>query len=298
MSLVAACSLMACSNNAKTGTTENAPAAETTEPAAQTEKTTDATETQAVQGASEGDSQENTFENGILTLNGVRYDFALVKGGTFTMGASPEVKDAEDCEKPAHEVTIGYNYYIGKTEVTVALWKAVTGNYPAGLDENDLNKPVDNVSQADLESFFEDLGAIVGNIFFIPTEEEWEFAARGGNNSKHYIYSGSNTLSDVAWNEEGNIVYHGYDVATKKPNELGIYDMSGNVAECCSDWWGTYSSDAQTDPAGPSSSKDDYPSRAVRGGNFDEDYCRITYRSGVDEGEIDTPVGFRLVISE
>ena len=288
MSLVAACSLMACANNAKTGATENAPAAETAEPAAQTEKTADATEPQAEQGASEGDSQENTFENGILTLNGVRYDFALVKGGTFTMGASPDVKDAEDCEKPAHEVTIGYNYYIGKTEVTVALWKAVTGNYPAGLDENDLNKPVDNVSQADLESFFEDLGAMVGNIFFIPTEEEWEFAARGGNNSKHYIYSGSNTLSDVAWNEEGNIVYHGYDVTTKKPNELGIYDMSGNLAEWCTYW----------------KNENDH-GYVLRGGNCTsrEAYCRVSYREDAPEAyvfEDRTPalIGFRLRCSE
>ncbi len=218
--LLVACGFMACANstNAKNAAGDDAAA---------TGKATVEAEAQAPQDG------ETSFENGVLTVNGVRYEFVLVKGGTFTMGASPEVKDAEDCEKPAREVTIDHDYYIGKTEVTVGFWKAVTGEYPEGFDEEDANKPVDNVSMDDIVDFCEYLQFNFGPIFSTPTAEEWEYAARGGNKSKHYIYSGSNTLSDVAWNEEGNIVGHGYDVATKKPNELGLYDMSGNVAEWC-----------------------------------------------------------------
>ena len=236
-----------------------------------------------------------TLEDGAVTVKGVRYEFAFVERGTFTMGATSEMKDADACEKPAHDFTFDYDYYMGKTEVTVGFWKAVTGNYPPGQEgEQDLNKPVDNVSLEECQSFIEDLNALlVAPIFRPPNETEWEYAARGGNKSKHYIYSGSNTLEEVAWNEEGNIVASGYDVATKKPNELGIYDMSGNVCEWVSDGWADDYKSAPT--------YDGYG--VIRGGNCTSSdfYCRVSARikEHTSEKALDrySPLhGFRLVV--
>ncbi len=273
--LLAACGLIALTNITKANSV--------TADSKTVDARTSATEVQTKQKALDNNNDKVSFENGVLTVNGVSYEFVLVKGGTFTMGASPEVKDAEECEKPAHKVTIDYNYYIGKTEVTVAFWKAVTGKYPEGFGKKDANKPVDNVSQDDLLDFFEYLQFNFGPIFTLPSNEEWEYAARGGNKSKHYIYSGSNTLTDVAWNEEGNIVGHAYDVATKKPNELGIYDMSGNVWEWCN------------------MGEED----VLRGGNINcyEGYCRVSYyeKAPSDDAFKDrypAMIGFRLCINE
>ena len=268
--LLIACGFLACANstNAKNAAGDNTAA---------TEETTVKTEAQAPQ------DDETSFVDGVLTVNGVRYEFVLVEGGTFTMGASPEVEDAEDCEKPAREVTIDHDYYIGKTEVTVGFWKAVTGEYPEGFGAEDANKPVDNVSMDDVLDFLEYLQFNFGPIFTAPSSEEWEYAARGGNKSKHYIYSGSNTLADVAWNEEGNIVGHAYDVATKKPNELGIYDMSGNVSEWCH--------------AGVEKEE-------LRGGNCTsrEAYCRVSYRQEAPDDlafkdRYPALIGFRLSVN-
>lgn len=205
--------------------------------------------------------------------NGVSFDMVEVEGGTFRMGATSEQgSDAYDWEKPVHSVTLS-GYYIGKTEVTQELWQAVMGSNPSCFEGDDL--PVEQVSWDDCQEFIRKLNALTGQNFRLPTEAEWEFACRGGNNSRGYKYSGSNYIDNVAW-YDGNSGDKTHPVATKLPNELGIYDMSGNVWEWCSDWWGDYSSGAQTNPKGPY----DGSYRVQRGGgwNISAGYCRSSFR--------------------
>ncbi len=225
-----------------------------------------------------------------FTVNGVSFRMVKVAGGTFQMGATSEQgSDAYDSEKPVHNVTL-YDYYIGETEVTQELWYAVMGKRPTsdgdqwssswGLGDN---YPAYNVSWNDCQTFITRLNQLTGQQFRLPTEAEWEFAARGGKNSLGYKYAGSNTISDVAWYFD-NIPSHSYGtagygtqpVATKSPNELGLYDMSGNVWEWCQDWYGSYSSSAQTDPVGPSSGSN----RVERGGSWNNNarVCRVAFR--------------------
>ena len=193
-----------------------------------------------------------------------------VEGGTFTMGATSEMTEPFDDEKPTHQVTLS-NYYIGETEVTQALWMAVMGSNPSLFKGDDL--PVECVSWDDCQTFISKLNALTGKRFRLPTEAEWEFAARGGNQSRHTQYSGSSRFDDVAWYEDNSDQTH--PVKTKQPNELGIYDMSGNVWEWCQDWYGSYSSDAQTNPTGASSGS----YRVRRGGGWD-DSPRLCCSSG------------------
>ena len=181
--------------------------------------------------------------------NGVSFEMVEVRGGTFRMGATSEqeVSEAYSKEMSVHSVTLN-SYYIGKTEVTQALWKAVMGSNPSYFKGDNL--PVECVSWNDCQEFIRKLNALTGQDFRLPTEAEWEFACRGGNNSRGYKYSGSNYIDNVAWYgyNSGDKTHH---VATKLPNELGIYDMSGNVSEWCSDWYEKYSSGAQANPKGP-----------------------------------------------
>lgn len=202
-----------------------------------------------------------SYSNGTLTVNGIKYNMVWVDGGTFRMGATPEQdSDAYSDEKPVHSVTLS-SYYIGKTEVTQALWKVVMGNNPSYFKGDNL--PVEDVSWNDCQAFIRKLNSLTGQNFRLPTEAEWEFACRGGNNSRGYKYSGSNYIDNVAWYRD-NSGGKTHSVATKLPNELGIYDMSGNVWEWCSDWKGYYSSGAQIDPKGPY----DGSSRVHRGGSW------------------------------
>ena len=197
--------------------------------------------------------------SGRFTVNGVSFEMVRVEGGTFRMGATAvQEGEAESDEKPVHSVTLS-SYYIGKTEVTQALWQAVMGSNPSRFKGADL--PVECVSWDDCQEFIRKLNALTGQHFRLPTEAEWEFACRGGNNSRGYKYSGSNNLGSVAW-YDGNSGNKTHPVATKSSNELGIYDMSGNVWEWCADWYGDYSSGAQTNPTGPLSGS----SRVRRGG--------------------------------
>ena len=204
---------------------------------------------------------EASYSKGILTVNGIKYNMVRVEGCTFRMGATSEQDcDAYDIEEPVHSVTLS-SYYIGKTEVTQALWKAVMGSNPSKFKGENL--PVENVSWDDCQVFVRKLNSLTGQNFRLPTEAEWEFACRGGNNSLGYKYSGSDNIDNVAW-FDCNSGRKTHFVATKSPNELGIYDMSGNVWEWCSDWYDKYSSGAQANPKGPESGS----GRVSRGGGW------------------------------
>ena len=208
-----------------------------------------------------------------FTVKGVSFKMVGVEGGTFTMGATSEQgSDAYDDEKPAHRVTVS-SFSIGQTEVTQELWEAVMGSNPSYFKGAKL--PVEYVSWNDCQTFITKLNQLTGKKFRLPTEAEWEYAARGGKNSKGYKYAGSNTIDDVAWYTK-NSGDKTHEVATKKPNELGLYDMSGNVLEWCQDWYGSYSSNALTNPTGSSSGS----RRVFRGGSWGSIAwgCRVSYR--------------------
>ena len=224
------------------------------------------------------------------TVNGVSFKMKKVSGGTFQMGATEEQgSDALDDEKPVHSVTLS-DYWIGETEVTQALWQAVMGSNPSHFT-GDSQLPVENVSWNDCQTFIQTLNELTGMSFRLPTEAEWEFAARGGNSSQGYKYAGSNTVGDVAW-YYSNSSSKTHPVATKSPNELGLYDMSGNVWEWCQDWYGSYSSSAQTDPVGPSSGSN----RVLRGGSWNSlaRYCRVAYRNSTTPSDRYFSLGLRL----
>ena len=205
--------------------------------------------------------EDEVGEKRTFTVNGVSFKMIAVKGGTFTMGATSEQTGADSDEAPTHKVTLS-DYYIGETEVTQELWQTVMGSNPSSF-QGDLQCPVDNVNWDKCQTFITKLNALTGETFSLPTEAEWEYAARGGNKAWEYLYSGSNTIDDVAW-YTSNSSSTTHPVRTKQANELGLYDMSGNVSEWCADWYGSYSSSAQTDPVGPSSGS----YRVLRGGSY------------------------------
>ena len=226
-----------------------------------------------------------------LTVNGVIFEMVYVEGGSFDMGATSEQgSDAYDWEKPVHRVTLS-GYYIGRCEVTQELWEAVMGSNPSHF--KGAQNPVESVSWNDCQNFIKKLNSLTGRTFRLPTEAEWEYAARGGNQSLHYKYSGSGNIGNVAWYYD-NSGSSTHAVGTKSPNELGIYDMSGNVWEWCSDWYGGYSAGAQTNPQGPSSGSH----RVLRGGSWDYGArrCRVSYRNSYDPGNSDIFNGLRLVL--
>ena len=226
-------------------------------------------------------------------LNKLIHNMVYVSGGTFTMGATSEQgSDAWGDEKPTHSVTLS-SFYLCKYEVTQALWKAVMGKNPSGFKGNNL--PVENVSWNDCQTFISRLNNLTGKNFRLPTEAEWEYAARGGNRSRGYKYSGSNVLSDVAW-YDGNSGRKTHPVGSKSPNELGLYDIPGNVYEWCSDWKGTYSSSAQTNPTGPSSGS----YRVNRGGSCCSDamICRSSFRGSYSPIYRNNALGLRLALSQ
>ena len=245
----------------------------------------------------------NSDNISIPVKDGISIEMVRVEAGTFTMGATPEMEEPWDDEKPAHQVTLTNNYYIGKYEVTQALWKAVMGKNPSYFKGD--NMPVEQVSWNDCQKFISKLNKITGKTFRLPTEAEWEYAARGGKKSRGYKYSGSNNLSDVAWYDGGETL----SVGLKQPNELGIYDMSGNVWEWCQDLFGKYNSWSQTNPIGPKTvSTVRLPNnrtiiendRIIRGGSFKNDesifHTSFRYKDG-PIGRFNNH-GLRLVLSE
>ena len=234
------------------------------------------------------------------TVGGVSFTMVAVQGGTFTMGATPEQgSDAASSEKPAHQVMLS-GYSIGQTEVTQELWQAVMGSNPSSFIGN-LQCPVEQVSWSDCQTFISKLNQMTGKNFRLPTEAEWEYAARGGNRSQGYKYAGSNTIGDVAWYYDNSYAlgssnpdYGTHIVATKAPNELGLYDMSGNVWEWCQDWYGSYSSDAQTNPTGPASGSN----RVRRGGSWGNYArgCRVSFRFNDTPSYTNFDLGLRLAL--
>ena len=243
-------------------------------------------------------SYTDSYGNKVFNIGNVQFTMVKVDGGTFMMGATSEQgSEIFDSEKPAHKVTLS-SYYIGQTEVTQELWQVVMGKIPSEETKGP-RLPITHATWNDCQTFINKLNSLTGENFKLPTEAQWEFAARGGNKSRGYRYSGSNNLDDVAWysknSPRSNLdepswyrqnpgkPYRIYkNVATKQPNELGLYDMSGNAWEWCYDWQAPYSSSAQTDPIGPSSPANTTPYRIYRGGSLHHEpkFNRVAFRSG------------------
>ena len=261
-------------------------------------------------------------EKQTITVNGVSFKMIKVEGGTFKMGAQSTDPNGENYdseawedEQPVHNVTLD-DYYIGETEVTQELWEAVMGTtieqqrqkaeeylgFDWGLHGQGATYPMYYISWEQCQEFIAKLNQLTGKRFRLPTEAEWEYAARGGNKIRGYKYAGSNTIGEVAWYDAnaydvgaGSPAYGTHPVGTKSPNELGLYDMSGNVWEWCSDWYGEYSSSSQTNPTRPTSGS----FRVIRGGSWDNSaqYCRVADRNGSTPDFRYYFLGFRLVCS-
>ncbi len=241
-------------------------------------------------GSAELQPKDN--EGRTFTVNGVSFRMARVDGGTFNMGCTVEQDaDADAHEAPVHAVTLS-TYLIGQTEVTQELWQAVMGDNPSSFTDDD-QCPVERVTWDMCQEFISRLNELTGQIFRLPTEAEWEFAARGGNKSRGYKYAGGNDLAELAWfTDNSSAATH--PVGTKKANELGLYDMCGNVNEWCADWYGLYPEEAQTNPSGPESGK----SRIYRGGSWQNaaKVCRVTRRNYFAPGAIRNYMGLRLAL--
>lgn len=255
-------------------------------------------------------SEKLPKDNFVEKVNGVSFEMVYVEGGTFQMGSNDS--GTGDDEKPVHSVTLS-DYYIGETEVTQELWEEVMGTtieqQCKKAEENDWglggvgsNNPMYYISWSDCQEFIKKLNQMTGKDFRLPTEAEWEYAARGGNKSRGYKYSGSDDFDDVVWCFDTNAYddverssdFCTHSVGSKLPNELGIYDMSGNVNEWCSDWYGDYSASSQTNPTGPASGSD----RVCRGGGWTSpaQFCRVTLRGGMCPSCRYFYNGFRLAL--
>ncbi len=228
-----------------------------------------------------------------ISVNGI--EFVLVEAGTFLQGAQSEdptlpnyYPDANSNQAPVHSVTISKDYFIGRYELTQEQYENIMGSNPSTFKNP--NNPVEMVDFTATMDFISALNTATGETFRLPTEAEWEYAARGGNRSMGFLYSGSNTVDDVAVYGQGK-TYETSEVGTKAPNELGIYDMSGNVYEWCSDKYGTYPSTPVTDPVGEGSK------RILRGGSaYHSKYSEaVTYRGSNTDSFTRAYLGFRLV---
>ena len=221
-------------------------------------------------------------EKETFTVKGVSFDMVRVDGGTFKMGSNYYEKE--------HEVTLT-DFYIGETEVTQELWQTVMGSNPSNFKGSKL--PVESVSWDECQIFIEKLSLLIGRQFRLPSEAEWEFAAIGGTKSCGYIFSGGKEINKVAW-YKGTSGGNTHPVKTKQPNELGLYDMSGNVWEWCQDWFDSYGSDPQITPTGPSSGSN----RVCRGGSWSTyaNHCHLTNRNFDDPKKRYINYGLRLAL--
>ena len=232
-------------------------------------------------------------EDGRFTVNGVSFNMIHVEGGPTTIGAKIDAAGAFTFEKPEHQVTLS-SFLIGETPVTQELWQAVMGSNPSKY-KGDLQRPVENVSWVDCQTFIAQLNALTGMSFRLPTEAEWEYAARGGQLRQGYMFAGSNNYEDVVWcsANSGGVTH---PVKSLQPNELGIYDWSG-VNQWCQDWWGRYNDflDQTVDPTGPVTGS----TKIYRGGCVLDGarYCRVTYRASENPNyKHDGRIGFRLAL--
>ena len=232
----------------------------------------------------------------VINVKGAVFTMILVEGGTFEMGATEEQghDDPDENEYPVHVVNLS-PYYICQTEVTQDLWTIVMGTNPS-LILGDMTLPADCIKWDMCQDFIHALNEYLDNKFEIrmPTEAEWEFAARGGNKSLGYKYSGSDDVDEVAW-YESNSDKKTHPVGTKKPNELGIYDMSGNIWEWCSDWIGAYQPEEQTNPVGPAEGSH----HVMRGGSwtYDHTFCRVSRRNYISNVIAASNCGLRLAMT-
>lgn len=231
-----------------------------------------------------------------FSVGAVTFKMVEVDGGTFIMGdttGNPE----KFTEQPAHEVTLS-SYMIGQTEVTQALWTAVMDSNPSCNNDTEDSLPVENVSWYDCQEFLKRLNKITGVTFRLPTEAEWEYAAHGGSRSAGYRFSGSNKLQDVSWfiNNSDN---RSHPVGQKQPNELGIYDMCGNVCEWCNDWYSDYGKKSQFNPQGAKLKKESVGEKVVRGGTYayDDAMDEVTFRIFFSPNDRSCLQGLRLALS-
>ncbi len=237
-------------------------------------------------------------EDKVFAVNGVTFKMIAVEGGTFMMGATEEqvLAGAQSNEYPAHQVTLS-SFYVSQTEVTQELWKAVMGSNPSRW-QDDLKCPVERVTWNDCQTFINQLNALTGKQFRMLTEAEWEYAARGGNKAQGFLYSGNSNIDEVAWygaDFGGNSGGRHHPVATKQANELGLYDMSGNVYEWVQDWSGSYTADPQENPTGPETGS----LRIIRGASWWEAafYLRVSFRHpGCEQNFYNDNVGLRLAM--
>ena len=233
-----------------------------------------------------------------FNVKGVDFKMIYVRGGTFLMGAEKQQgKDVQKNELPVHEVTLG-GFHIGETEVTQALWEAVMGSNPS-TSKSALN-PVETVSWDECQMFVRKLNKLLenelyGKKFSLPTEAQWEFAAREGDSASRHRFSGSSSAGAVSWNLS-NSGGRSHPVMEKQPNRLGLYDMSGNVWEFCSDRYGNYTAARQDNPVGATSGM----YRVRRGGSYTSEStdCRVSRRMSCAQNVRDRSVGLRLALVE
>lgn len=239
----------------------------------------------------------NTSTSGaktLFTFMGVKFNMVFVEGGQFTMGntAEQQLNNAK-ANAPVHPVILT-DFLISETEVTQQLWVAVMDYNPSA--NKGAQRPVENVSYIEIQRFLTKLSMKTGKTFKLPTEAQWEFAARGGRLTKGQVFSGDNHVADVAWYRD-NAGSTSHDVSTRQPNELGLYDMSGNVAEICSDWYGNYPTELRTNPFGHIPGPD--RARVMRGGSFDSTSldCQTATRNSCGVNNNNPRTGFRIIIA-